>query len=202
MNRRYRSRFDKRPLRKRVLIFTEGKTERDYLNCLKSRRQTGIKIKAKSIGEGKLALVEKVIRTVEKTDILEDEQVWVVLDRDQTAGDTEDRGKFISACVLADDNDIRVAYSNNSFELWPLLHLQDIRVAMSNDELKDALSGHFNGEYVKDGKAIHGSLEKLGDRQAATNRAEKLLAMHDQNDTSPADANPSTTIHRLINEMG
>lgn len=202
MARKYRSRLDRRPLRKRILIFTEGKTERDYLNCLKSRQQTGIKIKAKSVGEGKLALVEKVVRTVEKTDILEDEQVWVVLDRDQIASDPDDKDKFVSACALADDRNIKVAYSNNSFELWPLLHLQDVRAAMNNDELKAALSGHLGEKYTKDGKAIYKSLEQLGDRRAAVDRAEQLLRTHRQNGVLLVDANPSTTIHELIEEMG
>ena len=201
MTRKYRSKLDKFLPRRRILIFTEGKTERDYLRCFKSRLQTGIKIQAKHVSENKLALVKKVIKLTKREDLSKEDRTWVVLDRDEVAGDIRDREVFIEACNLAGENDIEIAYSNDAFELWPLLHFQEVQAGMSRKKLLDALNGHCDNRYQKKGRRIFDILRKTGGLPKAHQRAEQLIKMHERNGTAPADANPSTTLHRLIDVL-
>lgn len=197
MSQRYKSRFSKRSLRKRILVFTEGQTEKDYLNCFKSHiAKKGVKIKVYGIGRGKLALIQKVIQKIGKENIITGDQVWAVLDGDRVAGQ-KDREVFSEACRLAEKNDIKIAYSNNSFEVWLLLHFQDLNKAMNNAELSVALNRYF-GKYQKKGQLIYDTCQQQGDYVKACMRAEKLLKEHVTKGNLPVDANPSTTIHQLL----
>ena len=48
------------------------------------------------------------------------DQYWVVFDKDETADQ-----QFAQAIELAEKNDIRVAWSNQAFECWIILHFRD-----------------------------------------------------------------------------
>ena len=55
--------------------------------------------------------------------------VWIVFDRDRSDKDDEDIGKAINfngALTKAKKHNFEVAYSNDAFELWLLLHLEDV----------------------------------------------------------------------------
>ncbi|MDX2256154.1 MAG: RloB family protein [Pseudanabaenaceae cyanobacterium bins.39] len=55
--------------------------------------------------------------------------VWVVFDRDRSDKEEEDKSKkinFDEALVRAQKHNFKVAYSNDAFELWLLLHLEDV----------------------------------------------------------------------------
>ena len=194
----YRSKLSKLPLRKRILIFTEGKTERDYLRCFKSRLQAGIQIKMKYVSKSKLALVQKIIKFKEKESLLEEDSVWVVMDRDELVGDAKDRDLFTKACALAEKHNIEIAYSNDAFELWPLLHFQEVRNHMNRKMLLSTLEEHCDNKYKKKGLRIFEILQKKGNLSEARLRADRLLSMHKKEGRVPTNANPSTTLHRLI----
>ena len=194
MSRNFHSRLNKLSLRRRVLVFTEGKTERDYLKRFKSKRQTGISIKTQHISRSKLALIQKIVRLTQKKHLQEGDTVWAVLDRDED----KDRNLFQQAIDLAEKEDIRLAYSNNSFEVWPLLHFQSIQKAMNNNELLAALQKHLGEKCRKRGGWVYETLAKKGDYATAQTRADKLLEKHAKDGVEIVDANPSTTIHRLI----
>ena len=194
MSRNFRSRLNKLSLRKRVLVFTEGKTERDYLRKFKSKRQTGISIKTRHISRSKLALIQKIVEFTRKKQLDEEDTIWAVLDRDEDG----DRDLFQQAVDLAEKEGIRLAYSNNSFEVWPLLHFQNIQKAMNNNELLAALQKRLGEKYRKKGGWVYEVLAKKGDYAAAQTRADKLLEKHTKDGIKIVDANPSTTVHRLI----
>ena len=165
MSRNFRSRLNELSLRKRILVFTEGKTERDYLRRFKSKRQTGISIKTRHISSSKLALIQKIIRLTQKKHLQKEDAVWAVLDRDED----KDRDLFRQAIDLAEKKNIGLAYSNNSFEVWPLLHFQSIQKAMNNDELLAGLQKHL-GENT--GKRAAGFTRRW--QRRATTRQLKL----------------------------
>ena len=195
--RRYRPKFGKLEIRERILVYTEGQTERTYLKKHLSRRQTGVQIKVNHLRKGRLALIKKIIERCKKEDSKDKTSVWVVLDRDENPSNRDDKNQFEKVLATAKRNQISVACSNSCFEVWPLLHFQDIHKAMSNGELLTALSQYFE-EYKKDGELVYKTLQEKGDYNAACRRADKLLEKHKGESTKVADANPSTTIHKLI----
>ncbi len=135
---------------------------------------------------------------------------WIVIDRDnQTAnkkGHTPQN--FNNALVAAKKEDIRVAYSNDCFELWYLLHFDYIITPMYRDKilsrLIDKLKQVDNSTFdklTKDKiksqswtKKIYNEL--LDKQENAIQNAEKLMRSYKHH--NPGSDNPSTSMHLLV----
>ena len=103
--------IDRRPPLPRILIVCEGeRTEPDYFSQFKVT--TTVKGEAMN-----------TLSLVERTMVLRDEdrrfdQVWCVFDLDSCP-----KQHFEKAIQMARKENIRVAYSNEAFELWYVLYL-------------------------------------------------------------------------------
>ena len=74
------------------------------------------------------------------------------------------------------------------------MHYQDLWVAKHRDELCKILTKHRNEKYEKPGNLYK---EIKSSRPIALKRAAKLLTP----DKTPADGNPTTTIHILVEKL-
>lgn len=106
----YRSRkVENRNLRQRVLIVCEGaKTEPNYFKGFRVNR-TIYEIDIHGVGYNTASLVRKAISLKEKDGY---DQVWCVFDRDSFPAQD-----FNAAFEIASSHDIKIAYSNQAFEL-------------------------------------------------------------------------------------
>lgn len=106
-----------REVKQSFLIVCEGMcTEPDYF---KAFRMTTATIKAVGQGMNTISLVNKAI-SIRDTDMKKKrtyDQCWVVFDKDDFPAND-----FNQAIALAERNGFRVAYSNQAFEYWFLLH--------------------------------------------------------------------------------
>jgi hypothetical protein len=181
------------------LICTEGMTEKAHFENYRS--STGPIILALDKSDQKLGLVEKTIkerkrRTQEGEFDDQIDETWVVLDRDANPSNKQDKIHFTKALDLAKRNGIRVAYSNDAFELWYVLHYQDLWAHTHRDALNGKLSQHIGRKYRKGADTdLYHDIKHL--RAIAIRRAEKLS----KTDKHPADANPSTTVHLLVKAL-
>lgn len=65
-------------------------------------------------------------------------QVWCVFDRDKnTENEEEENTNFDTSISTASTHGINVAWSNDSFELWVLLHFEDIRSDVPSSKNRD-----------------------------------------------------------------
>lgn len=106
-----------REVKQTFLIICEGvNTEPDYFNAF---RLTSATVKAIGQGMGTLALVQKAIniKEQERQRGRTYNQNWVVFDKDDFP-----ENDFNSAILSARQNGFEVAYSNQAFEFWFLLH--------------------------------------------------------------------------------
>lgn len=82
-----------------------------------------------------------------------DDQVWCVFDVDDYWKDNQE--KFEDAIKKAKENDIKLAWSNECFELWLLLHFQVVSGEIPrkdyHEKLKLAFKAHKLGVYKKNG---------------------------------------------------
>lgn len=142
-----------------------------------------------------LSLAQELIRQTDQDDSL-DYQVWCVFDRDSFPAQN-----FNEAIVLARKNHIYVAYSNEGFELWYLLHYDYHDSALSRTQYQKKLSARLGKPYQKNSTTMHEDLQQTGgDQQVAINYAQRLLKKYgDQTDY--ADHNPSTTVHLLVEAL-
>ena len=191
-------------LRKKFLIYTEGGTEKAYLDHFKTT--TNPEVVAVDASRNKLSLVKFAIEDRQRraaNDKFDPDYdvTWVVFDRDVDPKNSSDKSNFNNALTLAERNGIQVAYSNDSFELWYLLHFQEVSGPLHRREIDHKLSIHLGRTY----KSRHRSkIEDLFDivhsvQATALKRAENLYKKH--TGESPESANPSTTVHLLIIDL-
>lgn len=184
--------------RKFFLIVTEGKTEAQYFDHFRST--TGPRIMSEDGSVSKIRLVEAAIDLrakviTDKSYNSEVDETWVVFDRDIDIQKPNDKETFNQALALAERNNIDVAYSNDAFELWFLLHFQTVSGEMHRDVVCDKLKGHL-GSY-EHGDDIFDKLDAL--YPEALKRAQQMLRAAEG--TNPVDANPSTTVHLLTEKL-
>ena len=179
--------INRRPQIPRILIVCEGeRTEPDYFSQFKVT--TTVK------GEAMNTLSQ-----VERTIFLRDEdrrfdQVWCVFDLDSFP-----KQNFEKAIQLAKKENIRVAYSNEAFELWYVLHFDYLQSQVDRRQYITILESRLGIGYSKNDRTIY---ERLLSRQPqAIANAERLLEEHHLHHLYSSDKKPSTTVHELVLEL-
>jgi hypothetical protein len=186
----------------RFLIVCEGeKTELNYFKGFRVPTHPRVDAVVKGTGYNTESLVRYAMEIKEEWEFKKEleikddgtgDQVWCVFDRDEFPART-----FNAALQLAEAQDIKVAYSNQSFEFWYVLHYQDLTRWTHRDEYKPMLSKLIGREYKKNDTTMY---EELQDKQqTAIRHAKKLLLRYDP--PNPERDNPSTTVHKLVEEL-
>jgi hypothetical protein len=180
-----------RDLIERILIVCEGKkTEPNYFRKFPIDKS---KYHVESRGEGRntKSLVERAIE-IQEIASPPFNKIWCVFDKDDNSDQI-----FNEAMQIARANKIEVAYSNEAFELWYLLHFNYYDSAMKRHQYQDKLTELIGHEYVKNSENMYQELE---DKQPdAIRNAKRLLSSYSP--PNPAKDNPSTTIHQLVEEL-
>jgi hypothetical protein len=184
------------PLKQRFLIICEGKnTECEYFDGFRLTSAT-----IKTVGEGKntLSLVERAIqiRVEEKKKKNIFDQYWCVFDKDSFPNED-----FNNAIIKAESNNFNVAYSNQSFEFWLLLHFKLLEGEIHRSNYEDLLTRNFKIKYSKERgfcAKIFNILFPLID-QAIFNA--KKVFDNVGNHSSPAKEESSTTVFKLVEEL-
>ncbi len=192
---------------KRFLIVCEGEnTEPCYFQSFPV--QTA-EVKTFGMGRSKTSLVEYVIDLVNQDQNDPDREVWIVFDMDFNHLKEESLQKkdFNDAVRLAKTNRFQVAYSNDAFELWFLLHYQLLESALTRLEYYERLSKLWGISYERQGKGVQfcrSVYQRLledqnASQESAIRNAERLHQQKAQ--IPPADQNPCTTIYQLVTEL-
>lgn len=185
---------ESRNKRQRILIICEGsKTEPNYFKAFPIDTK---KLEVKVIGKGYNtdSLVEEAMRSKQKA--IDNKkaynQVWCVFDKNSFPPH-----QFNRAIQLATSNNIRVAYSNEAFEIWYLLHFEYFITAMSREQYKGQLEKYLDHKYCKNSETMYSDLD--GRQGRAIKNARKLLEEYIP--PNPAYNNPSTTVYLLVEQL-
>lgn len=189
-------------------IYCEGEnTEPEYFRSFPVNTET--KVEVLGLGRTKTALVEKAIEFFTNDGLLkgqpnydEDRQLWVVFDYD-VRGDKKEAQDYNHAIWYANSKGIQVAYSNDSFELWFVLHYQYQTAAITRSGFYEILSARLNFNYEKEGKTIAFAKSMyhifLPHQQNAIQNAARLF--DEKKDMNYSDQNPCTTVFKLVHEL-
>ncbi|GAB2622451.1 hypothetical protein GCM10027035_17790 [Emticicia sediminis] len=187
-----------------ILIVCEGEnTEPSYFNQFRLSSAT-----VKPVGEGynTLSLVQRAIQLANEKRY---DQVWCVFDRDDFP-----EGDFNDAIQLAEAQNFNVAYSNQSFEYWLILHFDDhqgggMHRKDYNNKINELLKPYnvtYDGNNSKKVSAdffelLDGIDTKTNTKriQLAISRASRTFKQFDH--TNPAREESSTTVFRLAEEL-
>ncbi len=200
MSRRKRKFRTREPAPDLILIICEGeKTEPLYF---KKFPITAKQVQRVVIGTGRntLSLVRLVEQEIEKAkekyqnewDIkLKNKNiiVWCVFDKDSFKDDN-----FDNVIDKAKAKGYNVAYSNEAFELWYLLHFHYYNTGMSREQYGEKLSKVLGFTYEKNSNEMYDTLKPLQDEAIAN--AKRLLATYKPH--IPNKDNPSTTVFELV----
>lgn len=194
----------KGPAKPVILIVCEGeRTEPEYFRHF---RLTSATIKPLGTGFDPLSLVQ---RAQKEAGLRNYEQVWCVFDRDIHTS-------FDRALSLAEQLKFKVAYSNQAFEYWLILHFEDHQGGgMHRNQHGAKLNSYLHplGEHydAEGGKGISANLFDLlqatdpqtntSRRTLAIKRAKKGVRRHETDGTPPALAESSTTVYKLVEEI-
>lgn len=187
-----------------ILIVCEGEnTEPSYFNQFRLTSAT-----VKPVGEGynTISLVNSAIQLADEKNY---EQVWCVFDKDDFSDND-----FNNAIVLAKANNFGIAYSNQAFEYWLILHFNDHQGGgIHRDNYDDKINKLIKPfKVVYDGKKskminedffelLDGFDEKTNEKRVdlAIKRAERNYKQH--NHSNPAKEESTTTVFELVKEL-
>ena len=184
-----------REIKQSFLIVCEGeKTEPDYF---KAFRMTAATVKAVGQAMNTMTLVNRAIciREADKKRKKTYDQCWVVFDKDDFPSKD-----FNQAIKLAEKNGFNVAYSNQAFEYWFLLHYNLYTGEIHRSQYKEMLTKLTGMPYHKGdgyGTVMYNLL--LSRQHQAINNATKVLA--EISHGNPAEEESSTTVHKLVQEL-
>lgn len=187
-----------------ILIVCEGEnTEPSYFNQF---RVTSATVKSVGAGCNTVSLVASAIQLSNEGNY---DQVWCVFDKDNFPD-----ANFNNAIKLAKKNNFGIAYSNQAFEYWLILHFNDhqgggIKRQYYNQMINDLIKP-FDIKYDGNGnKLIEESFFEILDGidsktqkkrvELAITRAEKVYNQFDH--TNPAKEESSTTVFKLVKEL-
>lgn len=192
-----------------ILIVCEGEnTEPSYFRQFKLSTAT-----IKPVGEGynTISLIKRTIQLAKENSF---DQVWCVFDADPKPDNPKQAQNFNDAINLANKNDFGVAYSNQAFEYWLILHLDDhqggaINRSDYNDKINQLLKPFGLTYQGENSKIVTDEIfEVLDGIDKKTNKERKQLAIsrakknYDRLDHSnPAKEESSTTVFRLVEEL-
>lgn len=178
---------------RRVLIYCEdSKSSADYLGCFPIDPQR-VEVRVVGTGRNTDSLVEAAIAARDKA--LKSKtpysEVWCVFDRDSFP-----MKNYARAFDLALASKIRLAWANEAFELWYLLHFDYFDAAISRADYAKKLLERG----LKYDKADRGVYEKIRANQATAIRNAKRLKRHwdECGAKFPERENPSTSVHTLV----
>ncbi|MBD2454679.1 RloB domain-containing protein [Nostoc sp. FACHB-87] len=176
-----------RELNERFLIICEGdKTEPNYFKSFRVPKDV---IDVRGLGANPSKLVEKAKELKAQGDY---DQVWCVFDRDDWP-----KQDFNNAIANAEREGFKVAYSNEAFELWYVLHFEFLNTGLPRKDYSAKLDKFLQKKYQKNSSTIY---EEIEIRQAtAIKHAKNLLKQYDP--PNPESDNPSTTVHYLVEEL-
>lgn len=185
----------------RILIVCEGaKTEVNYFEAFPVPVNSGMKVNVECEGKGMntLSLVneaERLDKEAKKTDKPYD-FVWVVFDCDSFTAN------FDNAIKRAKSLGYGVAWSNEAFELWYLLHFENRTNPMSRADYQKRLTDHISKKvkgykYKKNDPKSFSIMTTHGSEDDAIKFAERTIkAFGDRTDF--VNCNPGTTVHLLV----
>lgn len=180
-----------RPRRRVLIVCEDEKSSRYYFESFPvdpARAEViavGTGMNTDSLVEHALALAARAARSDSPYG-----DVWCVFDRDSFPD-----ANYSRAFELARANRLHVAWSNEAFELWYLLHFNYHDTGIPRSRYAEKLAPHFR--YDKADRKVY---DRLKERQPTALKNAHRLERHwaELGESRPEANNPSTRVHRLV----
>lgn len=191
-----------RPIRSSHLIVCGGEqTEKNYFTKLSqfiediiNKEQETLKIDIKVKAYDPLKMVANTIEYCKNTNIVYN-HVWIVFDKDDFNNFDNAIEKATAFNKKKEKFKLHILWSNKCFELWLLLHFQNIKASFTIDDYKRKISNELNEHYEKnDNEIFNKIIAKNGNILKATKFARNLI----DNSIPPSQNDPATKVFEFI----
>jgi len=188
----------KRPLRKTkntiLILCGNTKTEHNYFSGFKRKiTRTGkVVVELSKNGDNSctpVKLVKEAIKIKEERKNLH--SIWVVCDKDDF--------DLSKALGIAEKNGINVAWSNQAFEIWFILHFEYLTKYIDRRKYSEILKVIFGKDYRKTDKTLFNQTFKNIDK--AIENAKRGHQQHIRDGNQPDKACSCTTVYKLAEEL-
>lgn len=198
-----------------IIIATEDTDSSvSYLNCILNELKKDKRITPSSVAFAKHSHTNptgvlddlKAHREISGATYKDFNHKWIVIDRDYQW--TANQGHFLAdyndAFYQASLDDVEVAFANDSFELWYVLHFEYLNTSTDRAALNAKLVNYAQACGIARGslksKAFAESLYSVIKNLECTaiRNAERLVSQSIAQGKSIKDENPCTTVHRLV----
>lgn len=207
---KYRSKkYQHRTAHPKIFVWSHTqKAEIEYFLSFKNSLGTHQLMPMKKVLWTPQELIEFVVDWKNDDDKFSEEdgdQIWCIFDVDDFY--KNDKKSFLQAIKYAQDNDIKIAYINECFELWILLHFEQVTAPICRgSEIEKRIQKAFKKENLgqfKKNTEIFDIL--LPFQENAIKNAMKLLKVDYKSikweKVLDERGNPSTTVHLLVKEI-
>lgn len=193
----------KRSYHKLFIVIVEGETEEQYFKQ-EIFRNKRIKL-VSSIGKN--SDPESLIRAADvktrKERLIQDDQVWIVLDRDEQGNRKSKREKLRKVVDWQVKDDSRgIAFSSPQFEYWLLLHYEKGTGVTTKKDCLEKLKRYHNGRYEKN---VQFSYSREEIYQACEHSKERLsqlgISATNMRETIDTDHSGYSTVHVLVQRV-
>ena len=187
----------------RIIIFCEGKTEKYYFDyfaeIIKKNKYTDVEVvleTANGNAQTVLSYANNFMSDEDHNRLFSAYGKYLVFDCDDPPN--------IQDVVLA-AKDYELLISNHLFEIWLLMHFEDVDVKLTKREIYRRLSVHLHSSYSKGHKGKTREIIQNGDVDKAIDNAKALEQQYEVKEksvfTSIKDMNPYTSVHKLIEQF-
>jgi hypothetical protein len=202
----YRGKKQYRRVHPKIFVWSHTqKAEIEYFQDFKNYLRSPLLMPKKEICWTPQELLKKVTQWKNKNIYEKDrDQVWCIFDVDDFYKNS--KKELIKAIRNALKNNIKIAYLNECFELWILLHFLKPTSAISRgknieEKIQNEFKKHKLGKFKKNQKVFDILLQF---QNAAVKNAKSIL--HKYNDINwdeklSEKGNPSTSVHFLVDEI-
>lgn len=188
-----------RPVQRNFLIVCEGeKTEPNYFMEIKRRMKSGAGSKVEVVGAGAhtrdlLDCARAAIAKRRAEGLPMYYHIWLVFDKDSFEADD-----FDNTIKMVESENWHAAWSNEAFELWYLLHFQEVTGgALPREQMFEMLGNYFGDGYRKNDEGV---FERV--KEHSYHAIERARRLSDRwQGCPPHQANPCTTVGILVENL-
>jgi hypothetical protein len=188
--------------RKYFLIVCEGeKTEPAYFKYIQKLlpRKLLTTIEIEGEGDNTINVVKRAIELKElrkKSTSPPYDEVWAVFDKDDFPAQ-----RFNQAVRLAEQNDVNSGHSNQSFELWYVLHFQNLQSALHRNDYIALLTTLLGRKYEKNNPKVVEFIFEQGNVTQAIKWAKALQTNCNDRKLTPSKSIPMTMVYELVRRL-
>lgn len=190
----------------KILIFCEGRSEELYFSrfekLLEKNKYTDVKIIVNTVGGNSVTVIkcaQDFFKNGNNCSHFMNYDKYLVFDCDDPSGSIQ---KVIQDIMDKNEHQFKLLISNHSFEIWLLMHFENVYEKRSKSQTMEDLSKYLRHEYKKADEGTMREIFQKGNIEKAIENAIELEEHYkNSNKNLPAqinEMNPYTTVHSLI----